>query len=144
MFVICFITQWMKVFKTWPLCFPAKETLIWRRHCSIGQSCCSMTSKLSIGRFLESSSGMKSVCSTNKSHPRLYPFDKPIKSLYSCSFVVPGLFVRFHVKVLRKSLYRNKKTMFVSAPSCSKTPWKFLCQKRWRKFICGKINLCFD
>ena len=43
--------------KTWPFCFPAKETLIWRRHCSIGQSCCSMTSK----KFLESSSGMKFV-----------------------------------------------------------------------------------
>ena len=28
--------------KTWPLRFPAKETLIWRRRCSIGQSCCSM------------------------------------------------------------------------------------------------------
>ena len=43
--------------KTWTLCFPAKETLIWRRHCSIEQSCCSMTSK----QFLESSSGMKFV-----------------------------------------------------------------------------------
>ena len=43
--------------KTWTLCFPAKETLIWRRHCSIDQSCCSMTSK----QFLESSSGMKFV-----------------------------------------------------------------------------------
>ena len=37
--------------------FPPKKTLIWRRHCSIGQSCCSMTSK----QFLESSSGMKFV-----------------------------------------------------------------------------------
>ena len=35
--------------------FPLKKTLIWRRHCSIGQSCCSMTSKRSIGGFLESS-----------------------------------------------------------------------------------------
>ena len=43
--------------KTWPLRFPAKETLIWRGHCSIDQSCCSMTSK----KFLESSSGMKFV-----------------------------------------------------------------------------------
>ena len=43
--------------KTWTLCFPAKETLMWRRHCSIDQSCCSMTSK----QFLESSSGMKFV-----------------------------------------------------------------------------------
>ena len=42
---------------TWPLRFPAKETLIWRRHCSIGQSCCSMTLK----QFLESSLGMKFV-----------------------------------------------------------------------------------
>ena len=38
--------------KTWPLRFPTKETLIWRRHCSTGQSCCSMTSKRSIGWFL--------------------------------------------------------------------------------------------
>ena len=35
--------------------FPPKRTLIRRRHCSISQSCRSMTSK----RFLESSSGMK-------------------------------------------------------------------------------------
>ena len=34
--------------------FPPKRTLIRRRHCSISQSCRSMTSK----RFLESSSGM--------------------------------------------------------------------------------------
>ena len=43
--------------KTWTFCFPAKETLIWRRHRSIDQSFCSMTSK----QFLESSSGMKFV-----------------------------------------------------------------------------------
>ena len=35
--------------------FPPKKTLIWRRHCSIGQSCCSMTSKRRIYWFLESS-----------------------------------------------------------------------------------------
>ena len=35
--------------------FAPKETLIWRRHCSIGQSCCSMTSKRSIFWFLDSS-----------------------------------------------------------------------------------------
>ena len=35
--------------------FPPKKALIWRRHCSIGQSCCSMKSKRSIGWFLESS-----------------------------------------------------------------------------------------
>ena len=39
--------------------FPPKKTLIWRRHCSIGQLCCSMTSKRSIDWFLESTSGLK-------------------------------------------------------------------------------------
>ena len=40
-----------------------KNPLIWRRSCSIGQSCCGMTSKRSIRS--------------------LYPFHKPIKSLAS-------------------------------------------------------------
>ena len=35
-----------------------------------------------------------------------YPFDKPIKSLYFCSFVVSILFARFHFKVIGKSLYQ--------------------------------------
>ena len=35
--------------------FPPKKTLIWRKHCLISQSCCSMTSKRSIDWFLESS-----------------------------------------------------------------------------------------
>ena len=39
--------------------FLSKKTLIWRSHCSIDQSCCSMTSTRSIDWFLESSSGMK-------------------------------------------------------------------------------------
>ena len=48
-FVICFISQW----KHGLFVFPPKKTLIWRRHCSIGQSCRSMTSKRSIDWFLE-------------------------------------------------------------------------------------------
>ena len=39
-----------------------------------------------------------------KSHARLYPFAKPIKSFYFRSFVVSVSFVRFHFKVIRKSL----------------------------------------
>ena len=35
--------------------FPPKKTLVWRRYFSIGQSCCSMTSKRRIHWFLESS-----------------------------------------------------------------------------------------
>ena len=50
-----FISQWMKRSKHDLFVFPPKKTLIWRRHCSIGQSCCSMTSKRSIDWFLESS-----------------------------------------------------------------------------------------
>ena len=44
-FVICFISQWMKGSKHGLFVFPPKKTLIWRRYFSIGQSCCSMTSK---------------------------------------------------------------------------------------------------
>ena len=40
-----FISKWMKRSKHGLLAFPPKKTQIWRRHCSIGQSCCSMTSK---------------------------------------------------------------------------------------------------
>ena len=43
---------------------------------------------------------------TNRKSRALYPFDQPMKSLYSRSFVVFVLFVRFHFKVIRKSLYR--------------------------------------
>ena len=50
-----FISQWMKRSKHGLFVFPPKKTLIWRRHPSIGQWCCSMTSKRSIDWFLESS-----------------------------------------------------------------------------------------
>ena len=65
-FVICFISQSMERTKHGLYVFPPKKTLIWRRHCSIDQLCCSMTSK----QFLESSLGMKfvypSVCLANQ------------------------------------------------------------------------------
>ena len=43
---------------------------------------------------------------------RLYPFDKPIKSLYFRLFV-SVLFARFHFKVIRKSL---QDMMWVTLP----------------------------
>ena len=49
-------------------------------------------------------SGMKFFQETTKNHAHLYPFDKPIKSLYFRSFVVSVLCARFHFKVIRKSL----------------------------------------
>ena len=48
------ISQWIKRSKHGLFFFPPKKTLIWRRHCSIGQSCCNMTSKRCINWFLES------------------------------------------------------------------------------------------
>ena len=42
---------------------------------------------------------------TNKKPRALYPFDKPIKSLFFRLFVVSLLFASFHFKVIRKSLY---------------------------------------
>ena len=45
---LIFISQWMKRSKHGLFVFLPKKTLIRRRHCSIDQSCCSMTSKRSI------------------------------------------------------------------------------------------------
>ena len=95
--------------KTWRFVFPPKKTLIRRRHCSMGQYCCSMTSKRSISWFPESSKAWsfftQAFAYSTKSHACLYPFDEPIKSLYFRSFVVSLLFARFHFKVIRKSRY---------------------------------------
>ena len=44
----------MKTSKHGLFVFPPKKTLIWRRHCSICQLCCRMTSKRSIDWFPES------------------------------------------------------------------------------------------
>ena len=39
-----------------------------------------------------------------KSHTRLCPFDKPVRSLYFCSLFVSVLFRHFHFKVIQKLL----------------------------------------
>ena len=52
---IRFISPWMKRSKHGLFVFPLKKTLISRRHCSIGQSCCGMMPKWCINWFLESS-----------------------------------------------------------------------------------------
>ena len=99
--------------------FPANKTLIWRRHCSIGQSCCSMTSKQIISWFLESSRAWsfftRAFAKPTKNHPRLYPFDKPIKSLYFRSFV---LFL-FCSRVFISRSYENR-SMFPHPPRSKK------------------------
>ena len=110
--------------KTWTLRFPAKETLIWRRHCSINWPIVLQYDvNKAISRML---SGMKffhpSVRLTNQSHARLYPFDKPIKSLYFCLFDFSVLFARFHhIKVIRESLYKfgNSRLKTLKTVPCS-------------------------
>ena len=91
--------------KTWTLRFPAKETLLWRWHCSIGQSCCSMTSKRSISWFPESSRAWRfftrAFAQPTKSHARLYSFDKPINCF--CS-VRASLFLG-HTKIALMLIY---------------------------------------
>ena len=52
--------------KIWTL-FPPKKTLIWRMHCSIGQSCCRMTSKRGIDWFLSKATRV-CIRSTNQSN----------------------------------------------------------------------------
>ena len=92
--------------KTWPLRFPAKENpnmekalFDWPIVLQYEQSEVSVDSR----KF----SGLKFFHPT-KSHARLYPFDKPIKSLYFRSLVVSVLFARFHFKVIRKSHYGGR------------------------------------
>ena len=102
-FVTCFISQWMKRTKHGLFVFPPKKTLIWRRHCSIDQSCCSMTSK----QFLESSLGMKvfqpSVRLTSQK-PGAFVSVRYTNQIALFPFVCCFCFVRA-VKVIRKSLY---------------------------------------
>ena len=83
--------------------FPPKKTLIWRRHCSIDQSCCSMTSK----RFLESSSGMKffqpSVRLTNQKPDEFVSVRQTnqiaLFSFVCCFCFVPAFSFQGHAKI---------------------------------------------
>ena len=95
------------------LVFLPKKISVWRRHCSIGQSCCGMTSKRSINWFLESSSGMKffqpSVCLTNQ-NPRLFVSVRQTNqialfSLVCCFCFVRAFSLQSHTKI-RKLLYQ--------------------------------------
>ena len=96
-FVICFISQWMKRSKHGLFVFPPKKTLIWRRHCSIGQSCCSMTSKYRL--ISRKFSGMKffhlSFRLTNQK-PRAFV---SVLSFVCCFFFVCSFSFQGHTKI---------------------------------------------
>ena len=112
--------------KTWPLRFPTKETHIWRRHSSTGQSCYSMTSKRSIDWFLQSSSGMKffqpRVHLTNQklSRARLVSV-RQTSQIALFPFVCSFCLVRaFSFQGHTKTLYR--KDQYATSGGCSSQP----------------------
>ena len=73
--------------KAGPLHFPPKKTLIWRGHCLIGQSCCSVTSQQSIGWFPASSRAWRffsAECSLNQPKATcicIYSINQSIRSI---------------------------------------------------------------
>ena len=120
MFVICFISQWMERTKHGLFVFPPKKTLIWRRHCSIDQSCCSMTSK----QFLESSSGMKFVYPSVRlanQKPGAFVSVRYTNQIALCPFVCCFCFVRAfsfqgHTKIALTTTTRNKPGLWEGPP----------------------------
>ena len=125
--------------------FPPKKTLIWRRHCSIGQSCCSKTSKRSIDWFLESSSCMKffqlSVRVTNQK-PRVFVSVRQNQSNRFVSFSLLFLFSG-HTKIAltaqnikskehkNESKYRRRNGWTIlkrieTRPYCNRAFWKLV------------------
>ena len=95
--------------KTWPVRFPAKENPYMEKALLdwpiVLQYDVKAKYRLISRKFLGMKFFHQSVHLTNQKPTRFYLFDKPIKTLYSLSFVVSVLFARFHFKVIRKSLY---------------------------------------
>ena len=92
--------------ETWPLRFPAKE------NPNMEQALFDWPIMLQYDKAKYRLISRKFSCMKffhpTKSHARLYPFYKPIKSSHFRSFVVSVLFARFHFKVVRKSLYGGR------------------------------------
>ena len=105
MFVLCFISQWMKGSKHGLFFFPLKKTLIWRRYCSIGQLCYSMMSKQIISWFVESS-WWRLLNQPKARRVCIYSINQ--SNHYFCLFVVSVLLAHFHFKVIQKSFYQYK------------------------------------
>ena len=76
--------------------FPPKKTLIWRTHCSIGQSCRGMTSNRSIDWFLESSQAWSFFTERSLNQPKatLVCIRSINQSNRSISLVVVSVFFR--------------------------------------------------
>ena len=90
--------------KTWPLRFPDKENRNIEKALFDWPIVLQYDVEAKYRLISREFSGMKFFHPSVRFHARLYPFDKPIKSLYFRSFVVSVLFARFHFKDIRKSL----------------------------------------
>ena len=116
----CFISQWMKRSKHELFVFSTKKTLIWRRHCSIGQSCCSMTSKRSIDWFLESSRAWSFFTRYERSlnQPKATRVCIPSISQSNRSIFVRLLFL-FCSRVFISRLFKNRFILSFQGPIAS-------------------------
>ena len=99
-----------KKIKTWSLRFPVKENPNMEKALFdwpiVLQYDVKAKYRLISRKFSDVKFFHLSVRLTNQTPRALYPFDKPIKSLYFRSFVFSVLFAGFHFKVIRKLLYR--------------------------------------
>ena len=99
-----------KEVKTWPLLFPTKKNRIWRRHCSIGQSCCSMKSKPSIGWFLESSPAWRFFIQDSLNQPNTTHVGICLMNQSNCAISVCLLFL-FCLRIFISRSYKNRSKM---------------------------------
>ena len=91
--------------------FPPKKILIKRRHCSIGQSSCSMTSKGSIDWLLESSRAWSFFTRVFANQPK--PTPVCIRSINRSNRCIPvRLFFLFCSRVFISRSYKNRSITF--------------------------------
>ena len=95
-----------KEVKTWPLLFPAKEKPNMEKAISIGQSCCSMKSKQSIGWFLESSPAWRFFIQGSLNQPNTTHVCICLMNQSNCSISVCLLFL-FCLYVFISRSYKN-------------------------------------
>ena len=104
----------MKRSKHGLLVFPPKKTLICKRHCSISQSCCSITVKAKY-RLISRKFFGHEVFIPERSLNQPKATRVCIRSTNQSNRSISVLFARFHFKVIRKSLY-SQNGSFEKAP----------------------------
>ena len=93
--------------------FPPKKTLIWRRYCSTGQSCCSMTSK-------RTNAPVRSLSQTKASRVCIRSINQSNRSIcvVVCSFCFVCAFsFQGHTKIAL-SIHNQEKSLRKSISKC--------------------------